>query len=288
MVALYYKKPLKRCNERFYFVMKSFTSLGMKKKSILITGASSGIGEALAYHYAREGATLFICGRNEARLNKASERCRRHGAQVSASVIDVTDKKAVTEWVEAADNTAPLDLVIANAGISGGTGGRSTGEDLQEAERIWQINLQGKINTVHAVLPRMIEREDGQIALMSSLAGFSGWPGAPSYSASKGAVRLYGEALRGTMAPLGVKINVICPGFVKSRITAMNDYKMPFLMDSAKAAKIIARGLKVNKGRIAFPLPTFLFAGLIGILPHFVSSRILAAMPAKPPRNAKK
>ncbi len=254
----------------------------MKNKSILITGASSGIGEALSYYYAREGASLFLCGRNQIRLDAVAEKCRSSGAFVSTSIVDVTDKVALMNWILKCDEQAPLDLVIANAGISGGTGGLGSGENLEESREIWAVNLQGKLDTVAAILPHMIARKNGQIALLSSLAGFSGWTGAPSYSASKGAIRLYGEALRGAVAHCGVKVNVICPGFVKSRITDKNDYKMPFLMDADQAADIIGRNLAKNKGRIAFPLPTYFFAGLIGMLPYGLSLKLLNLMPKKP------
>lgn len=254
----------------------------LNPKRILITGASSGIGEALAYYYAEQGAILYLCGRNKERLDHVAEGCRIRGGVVYIAVLDVTDKKVLTDWIRESDDEAPLDLVIANAGVSGGTGGLGSGEDPDESREIWAINLQGKLDTVAAILPRMIARGTGQIALMSSLAGFSGWPGAPSYAASKGAVRLYGEGLRGAVAHCGVKVNVICPGFVKSRLTARNHYKMPFLMEAGKAASIIGRGLAKNKGRIAFPWPTYFFAGLIGVLPYWLSLKFLGRMPRKP------
>lgn len=252
------------------------------EKSILITGASSGIGEALAVAYAQLGTVLFLCGRNEERLSGVAEECRRKGAIVYDAIIDVTDKGALEKWILTADDRHALDLVIANAGISGGTGGRQKGEDLEAAEKVWDINLMGKIHTVHAILPRMIERGRGQIAMLASLAGFSGWPGAPSYSASKGAVRLYGEGLRGAMMPYGVKINVICPGFVRSRMTDANPYKMPFFMETDKAAKLIVKGLARNKGRIAFPWQTYMLAGFIGLLPQSWSEKLLVKLPQKP------
>lgn len=254
----------------------------LEPKRVLITGASSGIGEALAYYYAAQGDILYLCGRDKGRLDQVAEGCRVRGGAVFTTLLDVTDKKALTGWIQAVDDDAPLDLVIANAGISGGTGGLGSGEDPDESREIWAINLHAKLDSVSAILPRMIKRKHGQIALMSSLAGFSGWPGAPSYAASKGAVRLYGEGLRGAVAHCGVKINVICPGFVKSRLTARNHYKMPFLMEAEKAAEIIGRGLSKNKGRIAFPWPTYLFAGLIGMLPYGLSLRLLGRMPRKP------
>lgn len=127
----------------------------------------------------------------------------------------------------------------------------------------------------------MVARHFGQIALMSSLAGFRGWPGAPSYSASKGAVRFYGEALRGAVAHTGVKINVICPGFVRSRMTDQNDFPMPFFMEADKAACIIAKGLARNRGRIAFPWQMHFMSWFISILPDALAQKILKRFPEK-------
>lgn len=251
-------------------------------QSILITGTSSGIGAALAEIYAGPGIFLALSGRNEQRLNAVRELCVSKGAQVTATVLDVADRKAMQEWIKETDSENPLDLVIANAGISGGTGEAKDGECFQQARMIFDINLGGVLNTIEPICPLMIKRGKGQIAIMSSLAGFRGWPGAPSYSASKGAVRFYGEALRGALKDSGVKINVICPGFVKSAMTDMNDYKMPFLMETGKAAEMIRKSLVKNRGRITFPLPTAFMAWLLSIFPDWLAQNLQAKMPKKP------
>lgn len=251
-------------------------------KSILITGASSGIGEALSLHYARPGVFLALAGRNADRLQDVAQRCKAKGAAVEATTMDVTDRDAMRVWIEATDNAHALDLIIANAGISGGTGGVMNGEPVDQARRIFDVNISGVINTIEPVLPRMLSRKAGQIALVSSMAGFRGFPSAPAYSASKGMVRFYGEALRGSLQETGVQVNVIMPGFVKSRMTDANDFHMPFLMEADKAAEIIARGLAGNRGRIAFPLPTYLGAWFVSILPDFIAQKILGKLPAKP------
>lgn len=248
--------------------------------SILITGASSGIGESLALYYAASGTRLFLSGRNRERLHAVAKACRARGAEVEESLVDVCDQAGMAAWIESADLTAPLDLVIANAGISGGSGGG--GENAAQARIIFDVNVNGVLHTALPALALMAPRGQGQIALMSSLASFSGWPGAPAYGASKGAVRLYGEALRGAAAPLGVRVNVICPGFVVSRMTDVNDFPMPFLMQAEKAAQIIAKGLYRNKGRIAFPWPSYVLASIIASLPEVLSRMILTSLPQKP------
>jgi short-subunit dehydrogenase len=256
-------------------------------RSIFISGASSGIGAALAMRYAARGVTLFLHGRNRERLEDLVRATRIRGADVYLSVCDVTDAAAMAREIARCDDLMPLDLVIANAGISGGTGGGEIGaEPGGQAREIFAVNVDGALNTTEPALARMIPRGRGQVALMSSLASFSGWPGAPAYSASKAAVRIYGEALRARLAPKGIAVSVICPGFIRTPMTAVNPYKMPFLMEPDEAADIIARGLARGRGRVAFPWQTYFFARALGLLPFWLTARLLAEMPEKPARSA--
>lgn len=248
---------------------------------ILITGASSGIGAALALRYSAPGIVLVLSGRNAERLEDVAAACRAKGAVVQDRVIDVQDQSKMAAWIAEADQHYPLDLVIANAGISGGTAGVMHHEPMDQVRRIFDINLYGVLNTIEPVIPLMIARGRGQVAIVSSLAGFRGWPGAPAYSASKGAVRFYGEALRGTLRHTGVAVNVVCPGFVVSRMTDANQFPMPFLMDTDKAASIIVRGLSKNKGRIAFPWPTHAVSWFMSVLPDWLVQNILIQLPKK-------
>lgn len=247
--------------------------------SILITGASSGLGAGLARAYARPGACLHLSGRDKARLDEVAARCRAQGAEITAERVDVTDAAATAAWIEASEARRPLDLIIANAGISGGTLGG--GESAEQSRAIFAVNVQGVFNTVLPAIPPMRKRGNGQIAIMASLAGFRGFPGAPAYCASKAAVRVWGEGLRGELAPHGIGVSVICPGFVETPMTAVNNFKMPFLLDVERASRIMARGLAANKGRIAFPWQTHLLARIAGCLPSAVMDRIAARMPRK-------
>ncbi|MBR1777451.1 MAG: SDR family NAD(P)-dependent oxidoreductase [Alphaproteobacteria bacterium] len=246
---------------------------------ILITGASSGIGEALALFYAQKDVTLFLCAQNTERLGKVTQQCREKGAEVFAEKVDVTDAAAMENWISRCDKIAELDLVIANAGVSAGPG--KTGESSEVTRRIFAVNVGGVLNTVLPALEKMQPRRTGQIALLSSLAGYRGLPSAPAYSGSKNAVRAWGEALRGHLKPQGIEVNVICPGFVVSRITAKNKFPMPFLMPASAAAATIAKGLRKNKGRITFPPLLAFSAWLMSCLPAGIAEFVLTKLPNK-------
>ncbi len=253
-------------------------------RTVLITGASSGIGGALARAYAATGRRLALTGRDAGRLEAMAGRCREAGAAVETTLLDVRDADGLAGWIGAVFADATLDLVIANAGISGGTG--DGGEDAEQSRRIFEINVQGVANTVHPAAARMAGQparngQRGQIALMSSLAAFRGFPSAPAYCASKAAVRVLGEALRGDLGERGIAVNVICPGYVKSAMTDVNDFHMPMLMETADAARLILRGLARNRARIAFPRSIYFAVRLIAALPPALTDSLLARLPKK-------
>lgn len=248
-------------------------------KSILITGASSGIGESLARHYAAPDVQLAITGRDSERLESVASECRAQGARVAAKVIDVQDRDALNLWIREIDDKAPLELVIANAGVSAGTG--KGGETAEQARRIMAVNVDGVFSTILPAVERMKTRRSGQVAIMSSLAGFRGFPGAPAYCASKAAVRLWGESLRGELFTHGIGVSVICPGFVRSRMTAVNEFPMPLLMDAERAAQIIQRGLSRNRPRIAFPFRLYAVVWTLAFLPSLLIDPILRRLPQK-------
>ena len=248
-------------------------------KHILITGGSSGIGEALALEYATPGVHLFLTGRNIERLKSVAQRCESKGAEVTTKVIDVADRFAMTNWLLDLDTETPLDLVIANAGISMGTSNENDGEE--KIRDIVAVNLAGVLNTIHPIIDRMKERRGGQVALVASIAAFRGLPGSPAYSASKAAVKSYGEGLRPRLARHNIGVSVILPGFVRSRITDQNRFAMPFFMEADKAAKVIRKGLTRNKARIAFPWPMHFAMWFLATLPASWADRILSKSPEK-------
>lgn len=246
---------------------------------VLITGASSGIGAALAQYYARPDTALSLAGRDQERLTLIAEACRSKGAAVFFETLDVCDRAAMERWIAACDERQPLTLVIANAGISAGTGGGL--ERAEQTRRIFAANIDGTVNTVMPAIDAMRARKRGQIAIVSSLAGYRGMPGAPAYSASKGAIKIWGEGLRGALIRDGIDVSVVCPGFVITGMTKVNQFPMPFLMDADRAAAIIGRGLARGHGRIAFPWPMAALAWLGATLPNRVAEWITRSLPSK-------
>jgi short-subunit dehydrogenase len=244
--------------------------------SIVITGASSGIGEALALDYAAPGIALALSGRDAARLQAVADACRAKGATVDAGQIDVVAKAALADWLTRFDAAHPVDLLIANAGISIDKDNSSI-DDFSRLRTTFAVNVDGVFNTVEPLVGRMMERGRGQIAVVSSLAGFIGLPYSASYNASKAAVRVWAESLRYVLKKSGIGVTVICPGFVVSRMTENAPFPMPFLMTSARASAIIRRGLERNRPRIAFPIGTKAAVWLGTVLPGRWTARLLGA-----------
>ena len=162
--------------------------------TIVITGASGGIGRALAVEYAAPGVTLHLFGRDPTRLDAAAAAVSAKGGVARVHAADVRDAAAMAEALTAIDAATPIELLVANAGISAGT--RGGGESDEQTRDVFRVNLDGVLNTVLPILGPMRARRRGQIAIMSSVAGFRGLAGAPAYCASKAAVRVWGEGLR--------------------------------------------------------------------------------------------
>jgi len=248
----------------------------MQPRSILITGASSGIGRALALVYARQGVSLSLIGRDRERLEDVAAAARAQGADVSLGQLDVRDQDAMAEWIKAADARCPFDLVIANAGITTGLAPGDLAEDPQAVRAIIGINLIGVLNTVEPLIAPMCGRGAGQIVFIGSIAGLRGLPYAPSYCATKAAVHAYSESLRGRIEASGVRVSLIIPGFVKTPLNDSIDAIKPLEMTGTEAALLIQRGLERGRAVIAFPRSLYLLARVSRILPIQLVDKVMA------------
>jgi short-subunit dehydrogenase len=248
-------------------------------RAIVITGGSSGLGGALALRYAAPGVTLGLVGRSTDRLEAVAEQCRRAGAIAQTLPADVGEAQPLADWLVDFDGRTPVDLLIAAAGTSGGPAPEAPSEGLALATRQVKTNLLGVINTLEPIIPAMTKRRSGRIGVVSSVAAYRGLPFSPIYSASKAAVRAYGEAMRCRLAPLGVGVSVICPGFFASAMTDRFKGGTPFLMSLDYAAERVKKGLDRGDRRVVFPW--LLAAAIAGtdLFPAVIGDAIIRRFP---------
>src|ERR1041385_1553838 len=233
-------------------------------KVVLITGASSGIGRGVALEIAARGARLGLLARREELLNETVAEARAKSVKAIAVTADVRDVKAVRE---AADRVrrelGPIDILIANAGI--GTTDHVLRLTPEHTANVMSINLLGAVNSVAAVLPEMVERKQGRLVAISSLAAYRGLAKSAAYCASKAALSAYFESLRIDLRGTGVGVSVIHPGFIKTDLTSGREAKMPYLMELDDGVRKIVSAIEREKKSYAFPwqLATIVRAGLI-------------------------
>ena len=245
---------------------------------VFITGASSGIGAALAAHYAREGAVLGLCAR---RLEATQALLRSLRAEGACYLVDVTDPASVQ--AAAKDFTGRFgtpDLVIANAGVGAGTLTENP-EDLAVFRKIMDTNVFGTVATFQPFVEPMRARASGILVGIASVAGFRGLPGGSAYSASKSAAITYLEGLRVELHGSGVSVVTICPGYIRTPMTAKNSYRMPFLMDADEAARRMARVIAARRRFAVIPWQMALVGIVMRRLPRWLYDRLAAGAPRK-------
>lgn len=250
-------------------------------RSIVITGASSGIGAALARRLARPGIAMLLIGRNEKRLDAVADTLRDRDAVVTTALVSVTDAAAIASAVVTWDADHPVDLLIANAGVTSGRVAGDGGEPPGQARWIVETNLIGMLNTVEPLIPKMMARKRGQIVLVGSMAALRPQGDEPSYSASKAGVHAYGVAIRGWLRQHGIAVTVVNPGFVTTPMSARHLGPKPFEIGVDDAAAIVARAIANRRSHVAFPWPLGLLARLDRFLPAFLSDRIERKMAAR-------
>lgn len=253
-------------------------------KVICITGASSGIGAALAVQYAGPRVVLGLFARDEIGLKAVSEKCRSIGAEVYEYLADVTDVNVMRSC--AADllgRVDGVDIVIANAGIRGEED--MDCQDTHIAEEIMRVNYFGVINTFSPFIRPMKARQHGQLAIISSIASFRGTPNSGAYSASKAAVNVWSESLRLRLLPHGVGLTTICLGFVNTAMTEGLPFWMPGILAPERAARLIAKNINNKRRVVTLPWPSKLIWSMFRILPGFAYDKLILLAKAYGPKR---
>jgi len=246
---------------------------------VFITGASSGLGDALARHYAARDATLGLVGRDRARLERLAAELRCESAVYVADVgNDLEIAAAAENFIE---RFGAPDLVYANAGISVGVDPADP-DDLKVLQRTLTTNVLGIAATFQPFIAPMRARGAGHLVGIASVAGIRGLPGSSAYSASKAAAITWLESLRVELHDSGVRVSTICPGYVDTPMTKVNPYRMPFLLSAGEAARRIAAAAEAGRRYAVVPWQMGLVARALGLLPNFLYDRLFARAPRKP------
>jgi short-subunit dehydrogenase len=233
---------------------------------VWITGASSGIGRAVALRYAANGAQVAASARSAAALAQLAAEPAA-GGRIRAYPVDVTARAAMVATVARIDaELGPIDLAILNAGTHEPVDGRRF--DAAVFDRLIAVNLGGAINGLHAVLPGMVARRAGHVALVASVAGYGGLPTAAAYGATKAALINLAEALKLELDAVGVRLSLVNPGFVRTPLTDRNEFPMPALMEVDAAARALIRGLARGGFEVTFPRRFTLAMKLLRLLPY--------------------
>ena len=241
----------------------------LKGKTIWLTGASYGIGRALAVELAARGAVLGLTARSREKLDTLRDELAARGAAVHVLPGDVTDAARMKEVAaELTEQAGPIDMLIANAGTHLFTVPEAF--DADEYLGLMDLNYGGMLRCIEAVLPGMLERKRGHIVGVASLAGYRALPRAAAYGASKAAAHHFLDGIRFHLAEHGLRVTVINPGFVKTPLTDKNDFHMPFLIDADKAARIMCDGIARGKDEVSFPIPFNWTIKLMRIIPFWL------------------
>jgi short-subunit dehydrogenase len=248
----------------------------------VITGASSGIGWSLAKQLASQGCKVGLVARRRDNLAALADEITRAGGTVAFAPADVSDREQTVSAVRTvAGQLGPVDLLIANAGV----GAPTTVEpfNVGDVEKMYRVNVLGVIYSIEAVLPQMLERKKGHLAAVSSLAAYKGLPGESGYTSSKAAVNNFMEGLRIQLRDRGITVTTICPGFIRTPMTEVNEFHMPWLLEADDAARRIVRALARKKKVFNFPWQTALMMKATAWLPDWIMARVMGKYNENPP-----
>ena len=245
---------------------------------ILITGASGGLGEALARHYAGTGRHIALWGRKINRLQEVSEMCRKAGATASIRSLDLSDGNAAIAALRDEDIESPLDLAIFCAGLGDIQTATDLAEDPQQVARLGLINFVAPAAMAAAIAQRMASRRSGRIVLIGSAASFHALPFAAAYAGSKAGLTRFAEALRIGVAPHGVRVTLISPGFIDTAAGRKVAGPKPFLMDGDVVAARIAFASERGVAHLVLPAPFIALRWLDRLLPRSLRDRLLLSL----------
>ena len=242
----------------------------MSNRIILITGASGGIGSALARVYARAGVTLLLWGRDGARLEDTAAACRAKGAVCQTESFDLRDADVLIQRLAAADAATPIDIAIFNAGLGGTAPDGAAAETPQASRAVAEVNFVAPVTAANAIAEAMARRRRGQIVLIGSIAESFPLPMAPTYAATKAGLRMFAEALGIRLARHGVAVTLVSPGFIDTAMSRQVSEPKPFLMSADKAATIIVRGIEHRARTIVLPWQFGVIRAVTALLPRAV------------------
>ena len=248
----------------------------------IVTGASSGIGQALARRLAAEGCKVGLIARRHAQLADLAVEIEKAGARVAFATADVTQREQTVEAIrEVAARLGPVDLLVANAGVGAPTIVEPF--NVGDIEKMFQVNVLGVIYSLEAVLPEMLRRRRGHLAAISSIAAYKGLPGESGYTSSKAALNVFMEGLRVQLRNKGIAVTTICPGFVHTPMTEVNEFKMPWLLTADAAARRIVRALRRKRKVYNFPWQMWLFMRCARWAPDWLVERFMQSYNDNPP-----
>jgi short-subunit dehydrogenase len=248
----------------------------MGQKTILITGASSGIGAALARAEARSGVTLLLWGRNAARLEQVAQECRARGAEARTEIFDLSDTAGLPARLAAADAAAPIDLAIFNAGLGGTAPDNAVTEGPGTARAIAEVNFVAPVVGAHLMAEAMARRGGGQIVLIGSISESYPLPMAPTYAATKAGLRMFAEALRLRLTKHHVRVSLVSPGFIDTPMSQQVTQPKPFLIGADAAAKVISRRVARGDATIVVPWQFRILRAATELLPRSILHWVLA------------
>ncbi len=248
----------------------------------IITGASSGIGWALAQTLAATGAKVGLIARRKDKLEQLAEEIRQAGGTAHLAAADVGNREQTSAAVhQLSRELGPVDLMIANAGVGMPTVVNPL--NTPDIEQMCRVNFLGVVYCVEAVLPAMLERRQGHLAAVSSLAAYKGLPGESAYCATKAAVNVFMEGLRIQLRDQGITVTILCPGFVRTPMTAVNNFRMPWLLEADEAARRMVRALERRRAVYDFPWQLSLLTKMTRWLPDWVVARSMQKYNENPP-----